>query len=861
MAGLGVEAGILNIAIGPKLVADFGSKIADLLGKEVGPAGEKAGEQLADRLGKGLDKAGRRITKGLTAPLLALGGATIKAGLTLDDAFDKIQIATGALGPELDGLKQSFEDVATTTSASFDTTAGVIGDLNTRLGLTGEPLEQLATQVINLGEITGSAVNLDNLTKTFSAFRVEPEKYAETLDNLFKISQSTGVSVDQLTGKISAQASNFLSLGFSVEESAAVLGQLDKAGIESGLVLAGLRRVVAKGLGGKEMEGLNKELDATTEAQVKAGENIEKATKKREEAVNDLAVAELKLQEVQANPKATGSALLTAQQNVEKYKQAITDAEGEIVGFQAEAAKAEETAAAIGTRIEEAAKSSGKTGEAIYTATIAQLKGLIDAGKEQEAQALALEIAGPRAYQALIRAVDEGILTSDNLTKAIEEGALGINEAFAATADFPQQVAIFRNLLNAELGKIGQEAFPVITQFLKDFLPTLQILLVEGGTLGRELLPTITGAIQSLVPFLQAALDVFLALPDDVKKLIAQVLIFTAAVGPLLTRISPLIGLATKLGPAFGLASKGISAAFGLLAANPAILGFIAIAVIIAGLAYLIIKNWESISAFFSSVFEGIQVGLQDLGEGVAAGLENLTNIIAGIIGVVIGVFSGFIGAVKAAWEAIVGVVRTVFELIKTLIVNYVTVVYVTPFRTFISIVTGIWNGLKTIVTAVFGFVRNVVLGAVVGITNVFRTLTGVFSATWRSLTDGLRAAYDFVVGIFSRIKTIVTDAIKGVLDFPSKIRGAISGIPGFGFPEPKAAGGPVTAGRSYLVGEVGPEVFVPKTSGTIVPNQLLGSMGTAGGAEYQITIVNPKQEPASTSIPNALRRAALLRG
>lgn len=34
-----------------------------------------------------------------------------------------------------------------------------------------------------------------------------------------------------------------------------------------------------------------------------------------------------------------------------------------------------------------------------------------------------------------------------------------------------------------------------------------------------------------------------------------------------------------------------------------------------------------------------------------------------------------------------------------------------------------------------------------------------------------------------------------------------------------RAAGGPVTAGQAYLVGEVGPELFVPSKSGTIVPN------------------------------------------
>jgi tape measure domain-containing protein len=43
-----------------------------------------------------------------------------------------------------------------------------------------------------------------------------------------------------------------------------------------------------------------------------------------------------------------------------------------------------------------------------------------------------------------------------------------------------------------------------------------------------------------------------------------------------------------------------------------------------------------------------------------------------------------------------------------------------------------------------------------------------------------------------------------------------------------RAAGGPVTSGSPYIVGERGPELFVPGRSGTIVPNNKLGGGGTS---------------------------------
>lgn len=50
-------------------------------------------------------------------------------------------------------------------------------------------------------------------------------------------------------------------------------------------------------------------------------------------------------------------------------------------------------------------------------------------------------------------------------------------------------------------------------------------------------------------------------------------------------------------------------------------------------------------------------------------------------------------------------------------------------------------------------------------------------------------------------------------------------GLPG------RATGGPVTPGRAYVVGERGPEVFVPTASGRVLPNQ------GGGGRDVRVSI------------------------
>jgi hypothetical protein len=56
-----------------------------------------------------------------------------------------------------------------------------------------------------------------------------------------------------------------------------------------------------------------------------------------------------------------------------------------------------------------------------------------------------------------------------------------------------------------------------------------------------------------------------------------------------------------------------------------------------------------------------------------------------------------------------------------------------------------------------------------------------------------------------------------GAGDLLSNIGSGIAGFLGFG--GARAAGGPVDRGRAYLVGEQGPELFVPRSAGGIVPN------------------------------------------
>lgn len=70
-----------------------------------------------------------------------------------------------------------------------------------------------------------------------------------------------------------------------------------------------------------------------------------------------------------------------------------------------------------------------------------------------------------------------------------------------------------------------------------------------------------------------------------------------------------------------------------------------------------------------------------------------------------------------------------------------------------------------------------------------------------------------------------------------------------------KASGGPVAAGSTYLVGERGPELFSPGSSGTIVPNGALGGGSTVNIRSTVVINQNGKAE-TSTSAQGGMDQA-----
>ena len=90
-----------------------------------------------------------------------------------------------------------------------------------------------------------------------------------------------------------------------------------------------------------------------------------------------------------------------------------------------------------------------------------------------------------------------------------------------------------------------------------------------------------------------------------------------------------------------------------------------------------------------------------------------------------------------------------------------------------------------------------------------------------RSLADAARAIINDLATSLLRlgVNTLLKRSFGGIF----------SDLPGL------ATGGPASAGRSYLVGEKGPEIFTPKSSGTVIPNNMIGGGGVVNNINVSV--------------------------
>jgi len=197
----------------------------------------------SQKLAQGAAVAGAGILAGAGA----IGVGLFQIGTQFDDAFDNIRIGTGATGPALEALQNDLKAVAGSVPATFSDASTAVTEFNTRLGLTGQPLQDLSNQILELSRMTGTDLktNIAAVAGVMNNFGIATGDQGAKLDLLFRASQQSGVAVADLAGQMSGAGVVLREIGLSFDQSAAMLATLGKAGVDVGDVMPALSRALA----------------------------------------------------------------------------------------------------------------------------------------------------------------------------------------------------------------------------------------------------------------------------------------------------------------------------------------------------------------------------------------------------------------------------------------------------------------------------------------------------------------------------------------------------------------------------------------------------------------------------------------
>lgn len=202
-----------------------------------------AAEEQSKKFGKALDGAALAIG----GMALGAAGALVKLGTDFDEAFRTIRTGTGATGEAFEGLKDSALSVMDTVPAmdgGMSQISETIADLNTRLGLTDEPLETMTGQMVALSNM-GVDADINAVSQAMNGFGIEAKDMPAALDELFQVSQATGLTVTDLANSAAKAGPQLRGFGFTMQDSAALVGQMDKAGLDADGTLNRLSRAMS----------------------------------------------------------------------------------------------------------------------------------------------------------------------------------------------------------------------------------------------------------------------------------------------------------------------------------------------------------------------------------------------------------------------------------------------------------------------------------------------------------------------------------------------------------------------------------------------------------------------------------------
>ncbi len=581
------------------------------------------------------------------------GKELVNLGSEFDSAYDAIRVGTGATGEALDALKDDFKEVYSSVPTSMEDASKAVADYNTRLGLTGDQLQTLSKQAIQVSDLLDEDLNsvIENSSKSFKQWNIDEENMSAAMDHVFKVSQATGVGFSDLMGKMQSYGAQLQELGYYYEEATVFIAQLEKEGVNADEALAAMKKSVTAlaNEGIDASDGLQMYIDAIVNAK-----DMTQATAIAAELFGSKAGSTM------------AAAIRDGTFSIEELTEAIAENGETIAGCAEDTYDFSERFQIFKQQMQVALEPLAMTLfdsindlMPVVTDLISGIIPVIQDVSKTMAPLIKNLVAklGPM-LQKLVPPLTEiaTALVSKllpplfDIIEAVLPVAIQLIELlmpiveFIAESVLPVLVSIIGALL-PPIMKLIEKILPVVIKLMEAVLPLVMKLIDSVLPIVITLLDAITPILDLVIALLSPILDLIVALLSPILDLIET------ALGPLIDAFSELISYALEpLMPLIDMVSSLFTGSLGnaLSTIQPLVE---AVTGVFGGLMDFI-QNvftgnwsgaWDNIKNIFSNVWEGIK----NLGKGAINGL--ITAVESGI-NLLVKMINGLTGGLSKTW-------------------------------------------------------------------------------------------------------------------------------------------------------------------------------------------------------------------
>lgn len=613
--------------------------------------------------GKGLKIAGAIGAAGLAA----VGTATVAATKGLLDlgeeykaASNTIRIGTGATGTALDDLNDSMKNVYKSVPTDLESASSSIADLNTRLGLTGDNLEMMSKQSLMVTKTLGDDTSgvIEESSQAFQQWNVSADNMSSEMDYIFKVSQSTGMGFTSLMTAMQSSGATLQDLGYSFDESAAMIGSLDKAGIDSNVVLAAMK----KGLAGVAESG--GDVKATMADYITQIENAESTT-------DALAIA---------SGVFGSKASVTMVQAIQRGALSADDLTTSLQESSESILTAAKDTYTLSDRFN-MIKSKGKNLlEPVASGTLEIVEEAFPLLESAMDNVIPVLQSGAQQIMPIV----EGV--SQNIFPVITQG---FNSVMPVVQSL---IPVFLYLFTSIAGSISQIG-GLIGNTLQQILPTIMLVIGEAGNLimasFQTIGPCIEQIMQQMQPLIQLMISNIIPIIQSVTNSIKQSIPFIVTIlKSVMGIISQIISVLATLGASiFATVMPAAKQLF------EAIQSLRTILLQVLAQVLPILQSWLSVLMPILKLVAKI-IGVI-LGGAIANAINLLTHIInvvrtvLSVFSGVISFFQGFIASWISIWQSVSGAVESAF-------IGLVGIVKA-PINTIIGMVNGVIDKINSV--------------------------------------------------------------------------------------------------------------------------------------------------------------------